>query len=81
MTDLLTATTSPDANAAHCKAAAGHQGIEAEAISLQGLPYAAVDGCWGRVHSAASSTASSGCICKACCIGFPNSGFNSAEHF
>lgn len=54
VTDLLTAATSPDANdanTAHCKAVAGHQGIEAEAISWQGLHYAAVDWCWGRVHS------------------------------
>lgn len=80
MTDLLTATTPPDANTAHCKAAAGHQGIEAEAISWQGLHDAVVDGCWGRVHSPASSTASSGCICKACCVGFPNGGFISAAH-
>lgn len=49
VTDLLTAATSPDANdanTAHCKAVAGHQGIEAEAISWQGLHYAAVDWCW-----------------------------------
>lgn len=84
VTDLLTAATSPDANdanTAHCKAVAGHQGIEAEAISWQGLHYAAVDWCWGRVHSAASSPASSGCICKARCVGFPNGGLISAARY
>lgn len=41
--DRPTSPDANDANAAHCKAAADHRGIEAEAISRRGLHHAAAD--------------------------------------